>query len=176
MYRGVDSGGNEYYFKLCDPVTTTPNAQPGSSCQPNTQVCQQDGNLMDTSCGVGPPTYSLVSATQSQGVIQATTSGDICSGIQGPRSTTLNIKCPSAFGKQNNDIDTVIESETFQISFFLFLSLPQLSYFSPFTDPTCNYVITLYIDAACGVGPLCCTYQVFKNIESENERERRMDG
>ena len=72
--------------------------------------------------------------------------------------------------KKNNDIDTVIESETFQISFFLFLSLPQLSYFSPFTDPTCNYVITLYIDAACGVGPLCCTYKIFKNIE-ENERE-----
>mmetsp|Transcript_40527 Transcript_40527/g.56315 ORF Transcript_40527/g.56315 Transcript_40527/m.56315 type:complete len:234 (+) Transcript_40527:317-1018(+) len=141
MYRGVDSGGNEYYFKLCDPVLITPHANVGSECKHNTQNCAEDGNQFDSSYGVGPPLYSLISKRKAEGVVLSAKSGDICSQTQSSKETTLILRCPSVYGRNNYDID-------------------------PVEEYTCGVTITVYIDAACSITQPessldCCLYQSF---------------
>mmetsp|Transcript_12408 Transcript_12408/g.16609 ORF Transcript_12408/g.16609 Transcript_12408/m.16609 type:complete len:262 (+) Transcript_12408:150-935(+) len=126
MYVSQDDKQNKYYFRLCDPTESTPNANVGSECKPKTQVCQLDGNNFDTSCGIGPPDYSLISDTETQGVTQKASSGDVCTSTSTGRVTSINLKCPSAFSRTNLEIDEVIEVST------------------------CVYSVDLYLTSACG--------------------------
>jgi hypothetical protein len=89
-----------WLFKQTTVVGFTP-------CVSNTQVCQQPTSPPDKSCGIGPPSISYFE--NGQGVIMQTTGGFVGCGTVS-RSSTINVKCSTTSGRQDQSVDLVIES------------------------------------------------------------------